>query len=79
MGHDRAKTIQNKVTQNVKRSVEELLVIINSLKGELVKMKRYCVTLEQHIREVQAGKIAPTAALPVCSQWLLDDINRLYF
>merc|ERR1712137_958431 len=60
----RAKTIQNKVSQNVKRSVEELMAIINALKGELIRLKTYCVSLESHIRSVQSGEVDISAPIP---------------
>lgn len=41
------------------------MAIINALKGELIRMKQYCLSLEKHIRSVQSGDLDATAPIPV--------------
>ena len=41
------------------------MAIINALKAELIRMKKYCVKLENHIHSVQDGELDPSAPLPV--------------
>lgn len=49
------------------------MAIINALKGELIKMKKYCLTLENHIRSVQSGEVDASAPIPVrfSLSWLI--------
>jgi hypothetical protein len=61
----RAKTIQNKVSQNVTRSVEELLAIIKGLKEELIRLKVYCTSLDRHILGLKSGEIDLSEDTPV--------------
>ena len=60
----RAKTIQNKVSQNVQRSAEELMIIVQTLKSELMKMRRYSSRLEKQIAYMKSPEYDPSKPLP---------------
>lgn len=60
----RAKTIQNKVSQNVQRSAEELMIIVQTLKSELLKMRRYSSQLEKQIAYMKSPEYDPSKPMP---------------